>query len=312
MSDAIPSFYLYGEPHQAVDDGFVHVERLVDRSRPSGWTIRPHSHPDLHQFFAVESGGGTMLVENGRIDFAGPSVLLIPATAVHSFDWQRESSGWVLTVGRDFVNALTHRHAELASLFSRPRHMKLDARSTTDTNIQMRNLRREMSWAARGQEAAIEAAVLHLMVTCARLADAQASLSPGTSPSPAAALVARYRARIENRFQLREPLAEHAAALAVSESTLRAACARVAKRSPMAMLDDRALVEARRMLLYTDLSVAQVGYTLGFTDPAYFSRFFTRKTGAPPLRFRRHRTASNADPEAIVWGPTMRDARTGL
>jgi AraC family transcriptional activator of pobA len=46
------------------------------------------------------------------------------------------------------------------------------------------------------------------------------------------------------------------------------------------------LREARRMLLYTSLSAAQIAYELGFSDPAHFSRVFTKGTGMPPRRFR--------------------------
>jgi AraC family transcriptional activator of pobA len=53
------------------------------------------------------------------------------------------------------------------------------------------------------------------------------------------------------------------------------------------MLDQRALLEARRLLRYGSLSVAEVGYALGFTDPAYFSRFFARHVGVSPAAFRK-------------------------
>ncbi|MEN2747333.1 helix-turn-helix domain-containing protein [Sphingomonas sp. T9W2] len=71
-----------------------------------------------------------------------------------------------------------------------------------------------------------------------------------------------------------------------SESRFRVACTRVAGMSPAAMLDERAMLDAERALLYTHLSVAEVGYHAGFADPAYFTRFFTRHFGVSPRRFR--------------------------
>jgi AraC family transcriptional activator of pobA len=46
-------------------------------------------------------------------------------------------------------------------------------------------------------------------------------------------------------------------------------------------------MEAKRLLIYTDLTSAEVAYSLGFEDPSYFVRFFRRETGAAPIRFRR-------------------------
>lgn len=97
-----------------------------------------------------------------------------------------------------------------------------------------------------------------------------------------ASLVARFHARIEDRFRLRESIAPHARDLGTSETSLRMACARIAGRSPAAMLDQRAILEVRRALLYSHLSVEEIGYALGFTDLGSFTRFFTRHSGMSP------------------------------
>lgn len=47
-----------------------------------------------------------------------------------------------------------------------------------------------------------------------------------------------------------------------------------------------ALREARRLLAYTDAPVADVAQELGFDDPAYFSRFFARRSGVSPSSYR--------------------------
>jgi AraC family transcriptional activator of pobA len=49
--------------------------------------------------------------------------------------------------------------------------------------------------------------------------------------------------------------------------------------------------EARRNLAYTDQSVTTIAYALGYSDPAYFSRVFTRSAGVPPRDFRKRLTA---------------------
>ena len=75
-------------------------------------------------------------------------------------------------------------------------------------------------------------------------------------------------------------------AIGVSATALRVACARVAGKAPAALLDHRALVEAKRALLYSNRSIAEVGYYLGFVDPAYFSRWFRGHVGRSPRRYR--------------------------
>lgn len=47
------------------------------------------------------------------------------------------------------------------------------------------------------------------------------------------------------------------------------------------------VLEAKRLLCHTELPVKEIAFRLGYDDPSYFTRIFTRTTGMPPERFRR-------------------------
>nr|WP_295928292.1 helix-turn-helix domain-containing protein [uncultured Dyadobacter sp.] len=57
---------------------------------------------------------------------------------------------------------------------------------------------------------------------------------------------------------------------------------------PNDIIKDRILLEAKRLLCYTNLSVKEVAYQLGYEDPAYFNRMFTGKTGDTPHNFKKN------------------------
>ena len=285
MTAPVPSFYLYGEPQRSVAEGFIHVESLDDRSRPSEWTIQPHLHRDLNHIILIAEGGGSMRADGESVDFEAPCLLLVPAGIIHGFSWHRDSRGWVITIADSYLHHLLERDHDLHPLFRAPRAVALPGASDVETRIN--SLARELAWSGPGQRAAVEALLLWLMVQALR--HATLSDSSASSGGRQARLVARLRERIEQRFRDREPVAAHARALGVSETALRHACARVASLSPAAILDERALLEARRLLLYSNLSVAEVGYAVGFEDPAYFSRFFARHTGRSPRDWRAAR-----------------------
>ena len=287
MPPPIPTFYLYGEPHRAVTETFVHAEALDDRSRPSEWTIHPHSHAQLCHIFLISAGGGTMQADGAEAHFTAPCLILVPATCVHGFTWLDETAGWVLTMAARYVHELARFDADLASLFAACTTVPLGPEAHTRVQHHADTIQQELGWSAAGHRSAIDAGVLSLAVIALRHMDA--AVQPPARPGTHAALVARLRARIEDRFRLREPIAEHARALGVSETALRTACARVAGASPSRLLDDRAVLEARRTLIYTNLSVAEVGYAVGFSDPAYFSRFFQRRVGVAPGVYRKRK-----------------------
>lgn len=87
-----------------------------------------------------------------------------------------------------------------------------------------------------------------------------------------------------------EPRRHHVSAfardLAVSPSHLRLLCRRHLGVSAKEVIQERLEVTARRQLLFTDESAGQVAMSLGFRDPSYFARFFRRRTGLSPARFR--------------------------
>lgn len=293
----IAQFYLYGEPQQDVAEDFVHVESLEHRSRPSEWTIGPHMHRELNHIIHIAQGGGTMQAEADSFAFDAPCLLLIPAGLVHGFQWYSDSSGSVTTIANRYLSDIQLRHADLGGLFLRASMVAMDSSQSADVENEVDAMSRELGWASPGQHARVEAALLSIMVIILRQSGAMHDIHDSSAPGHQPALVARLRERVEERFRLREPVSDHARALGVSMTALRVACARFAGTPPATILDERTLLEARRLLLYSNLSVAEIGYSVGFEDPGYFSRFFTRHIGQSPRDYRNHRRA--ADPSRM-------------
>ncbi|MER5385048.1 AraC family transcriptional regulator [Streptomyces sp. NPDC002688] len=88
-------------------------------------------------------------------------------------------------------------------------------------------------------------------------------------------------------------VADHAARHGMTPAELRTAVRRGAGRSPKDYLLGIRLARAKELLAATELPVAAVARRVGYDDPAYFSRLFTRRVGTPPVRFReqQRRTA---------------------
>lgn len=70
------------------------------------------------------------------------------------------------------------------------------------------------------------------------------------------------------------------------ESQLRKACLSIAEQPPIKLVHGRVLFEAKRQLLHTSKPVSEIAYALGFGDPAYFTRFFSRRAGMSPSAYR--------------------------
>ena len=92
---------------------------------------------------------------------------------------------------------------------------------------------------------------------------------------------------------------------------LAAACKEVLGCTPSTLIHERVLLDAKRHLTYSKASASEIAYDLGFSDSAYFSRFFKRQTGMSPIEFRRTHVAQRSvantpferHPERPVRGP---------
>jgi AraC family transcriptional activator of pobA len=280
----IPIFFLYGEPRRQVGPRFLHLEPLEDRSRPSDWNIRAHAHANLHHVFFIKSGAGLMVADGETIRFDAPGLLLVPARTVHGFTYTPDAAGWVLTIADAYLAELAAREPDFAALFAAPRCLPAAAEDGLEDRLQ--RLAQELVWSAPGHASAVEAHLLSLLVSALRSAHYTVR---ATAPAAgrAAALVARFRDLIEIDYRNAAKLPHYAQRLRVTEAQLRRACLQTTGQPPLQLIRDRLFLEAQRMLLYTNMTVLEAAHSLGFSDSAYFTRFFTKCAGVSPTGFRR-------------------------
>lgn len=97
----------------------------------------------------------------------------------------------------------------------------------------------------------------------------------------------RHFARlIESHYRQHLPLAEYAKLIGLSVTHLNYLCREFYVCSALGVLHQRLMLEARRNLQYTRMTITQLSDYLGFSDAAYFSRFFRRYSGMSPKAFR--------------------------
>ena len=100
-------------------------------------------------------------------------------------------------------------------------------------------------------------------------------------------LYRQFRELLERDFAIAHDVAHYANALRYSARTLARATEAATGQTPKDVIQDRLVLEARRLLGHTDLPVSSIARQLGFRDPSNFSAFFTQKTGTTPTSFQR-------------------------
>jgi AraC family transcriptional activator of pobA len=105
-------------------------------------------------------------------------------------------------------------------------------------------------------------------------------------------LIRKFNLLVENNYKSQHAVSYYAGQLNKSPKTLSNLFALYNHKSPLSVIQERILLEAKRLLYYTDKSAKEISYELGFEDAAYFSNLFKKHTTYSPTEFRQSKQLS--------------------
>lgn len=95
-----------------------------------------------------------------------------------------------------------------------------------------------------------------------------------------------FKDLLEGQFRKVKAVSNYAAQLYITEKRLNKATSMVLGKTPKQVIDDRVMLEAKRLLAHSTDSVKQIGFILGFEEPTNFIKYFRKHQGATPIEFR--------------------------
>lgn len=102
--------------------------------------------------------------------------------------------------------------------------------------------------------------------------------------------IRKFSQLVEAHYTTHHNVADYADMLNITPKALSKRISRHSPKSPNDIIKERIILEAKRLLIHTTLSVKEIGYKLGYEDPAYFVRLFTNQVDTSPLLFRKKYT----------------------
>lgn len=278
----VPIFKLYGETVYWPTPDLLHMESIPERSRLHDWHIQPHQHADLVQILYVRQGTAELEIEGRQYHFDRPVVQLVPPLCVHGFRFSHDVEGYVLSLALPLVEELG-RVLGGRILSSSSAHL-LVSQERQQLDNALDQLWKEYTDSAEGRDLMLSSLTNMLLIWLHRLQ--RKEMTQTVSPDRGGQHLSGFLQLLEQQFRKHCSIDGYATRLGISAAHLNALCRRFCQQSALQIINQRVLLEAKRCLIYTNMTVSQVADTLGFSDPAYFSRFFKRHTGLPPREFR--------------------------
>lgn len=287
MTDAIPSFFVYGEPEQQLEPGFFHVETVMARKSLHLGQVKAHKHDQMGQITFWFSGRGTYFIDDKPLDFSAPAVSFVPSGIVHGFSVEPEASDAIVVSVADGALLSIRENTALS----------LDTPVMVLGDGDDRNWRRlaelldivadEYANGTVGTQRMLASLVAAALTQIARLA----SVAPAPTQAPQAMLATGLRRLVDAHFRENWSVGHYTEALATTPHLLAKASKEAFGMQVKELINERRLLEAKRLLLFTVRPLEDIAYELGFADAAYFSRFFRLRVGEAPSDWRRARVA---------------------
>jgi AraC family transcriptional activator of pobA len=291
---AIPSFALYGEAVSPQQEQ-LHIEAVESRSRLYQWEIVPHIHHGLYQVLWVRTGSVEVVLDERHQRVSGPAAIVIPPGVVHGFRFAPDTDGLVLTFSAHFlVEGDFHGVGEaFRRLFFGPDVLVFDPTSLESKRLDalLRELMTEFLLPASAESPVIGWLARAVVWRLAQ-AHPQNSLLGSAKAHRHHALFTRFMLLVEEHFLAHWSIDQYASRLGLSTPRLNRLTRSQSSRSALEIVHDRLTREACRRLTYIAAPAASLATELGFSDPAYFSRFFKKRTGMSPHQWRNQPIAS--------------------
>lgn len=286
MRNAVPTYELYGENTGRKPDFWMHCETIPSRSSLHHWEIRPHRHESFFQILYIDAGSGDAVFNGESHAIVPPALIAVPPGLNHGFRFSRDIDGFVITVLVSHLKALPGDRSRLGEWLAVPHLTHLDAGNGDAAYLAstLRRLGEEFASRRAGRNDLLEAYLTSTLLLAARL-------SPRDGDGQGAGNENERRMEMLNGLMQRhlrsqKPAAFYAQSLGISPTHLNRIVRAMTGFSAHELITRKLIDEAKRELVFTFGSVQEVGYRLGFADPAYFSRFFLKQTGETPRTWR--------------------------
>jgi AraC family transcriptional activator of pobA len=275
----------------------VGVVRIREGHTSPDGIVRPHPH--AHDFLVlvyVERGGGRVQLDDREWRVEAGDVLVVAPGEVVTFVERllHDADGWSVYFPPDVMEPgdlgtfLSWRAHPLLFPFVRgvaggAQRLRVPPAQRSAFVEHVEAIDREVR---ERRDGCNEAALAHLTLLLVAISRLAADVSDDLTLRDEPLLAAVFDA-VEAGFRGPLTLADVAATLGLTPGHLTTVVGRKTGRTVQQWITERRMVEARRLLVDTELTVEAVAARVGYRDPGYFARRFRSAHGASPLEWRR-------------------------
>jgi AraC-like DNA-binding protein len=253
-------------------------------------------YPHCHDFFEVlflTKGSGLHIIDANQYEIKPPSIFFLSPGQAHKLELSEDVTGYIFLFTGEFYlldKSNQNKLLEYPFFFNVKQDnppLLLDNESDREFIASLfKKGCEEMQSNRTGSEAILHAILELILCTCERLYPTD-QLKGVKQKSQV--LVKKFRELIEEKYHLNLSIKDYAKMLHVSENHLTHLVKASTQKTSKSLIKEKQILEIKRFLRHSELSITQISYHLNFKDQSYFTKFFKKSEGITPLEYRENR-----------------------
>jgi AraC family transcriptional activator of pobA len=251
-------------------------------------TDTPHRHT-YYEILFIEEGQGFHEIDFHSYAVQGSGLHFLTPGQVHLLTFSTSFQGYIVAFSEDFYTFYNPVHQPLSQLpFFQPAKRQPIITLSENEKHYFHNILENMAedhLSSETDQSLIGSYLGLLLQKCALLSQKSAESNEFASTG-APELIGRFQELVEKNFLVMHGVQQYAQTLSVSPDYLSKVIKKHLGTSAQEYILDKLLLEAKRLLVFTNLTSKEVAYHVHMDDPSYFSRIFKKKTGLTPNEYR--------------------------
>ena len=274
----------------SVDNVTFTLKRMEDVYRKTnGAPDIPHRH-DYYTIIFIERGQGTHFIDFTEYEIADRSIFFIMPGQMHQVILTSEPTGWIITFTEEFLiaNSIPDKMINDIYLFNDYGQSPPLPINENDMPV-YKNLILQMAHFEKSLETYTQEAVGSLVKVFLIQGNNHCSLRKSNNPQLVETsnhILRTFKQLLNKKYATDHMVSNYADELAVTSDYLNKTVKNLTGKSAKDHIQSKLITEAKRSLLFTNISNKELAYELGFEESAHFNNFFKKTTGQTPSEFR--------------------------
>jgi AraC-like DNA-binding protein len=269
-------------------DSNFYIRPFNDHINVNLFIEKPHGH-DFYLILLITKGTGTHSIDYEEYNVEPGTLFIVSPGQVHCWNLSDDADGYVLFFKKEYF-LIDFGHDKLMKLpffkssYSIP-YLKLDVKEIAVLNAMFENINKEYQKHLFSYHEMIR---LHLNILFLELSRVYSKQQDeGLVYSYEVIQLNRFEKLVNEHFIEQKSLNFYASQMNITMKQLGYLCKKVINKTPSEILLDRTILEAKRFVIHTDMSINAIADALNYNDDSYFIRFFKKVCHLTPEQYRQ-------------------------